>query len=141
VVTGQLESFLADSAAGFNSAKPTAAELDPTSHAVDLAMADNSQAYSRSPSPVLTTGTKVGIIAFTWVRNPSSLWGATPNNVTDQQLRQALGGFARLALITGNPSDLSYVYVSGRDNGSGTRVNAYGTAGFGIFSSPNQIEL
>jgi len=140
VVSGQTESFLADGASGYVAAAPTAGELDPVAHAVDLAMADNSQAYSRSPTPVLTTGSKVGIITFTWVRNPSSLWSG-PNNITDQQIRQALGGFARLALFTGVVSDNTYVYVSGRDNGSGTRVNAYGTSGFGIFTAPNQVEL
>ncbi len=141
VVTGQLETFLADSVTGYQSAKPAAAELDPAGHAADLAMADNSQAYSRTPSPVLTTGARVGVIVFTWVRNPSGLWGTTPNNVTDAQIRQALGGFAKLALFSGVAADTSYVYVSGRDNQSGTRVNAFGTTGFGIFTSPNQVEL
>lgn len=141
VVTGQPESFLADSATGYQSAKPTAGELDPTSHAADLAMADNSQAYSRTPAPVVTTSAKVGVIVFTWVRNPSGLWGGTSNNITDAQIRQCFGGFAKLALISGNPSDTSYVYVSGRDAQSGTRVNAFGSSGFGIFTSPNQIEL
>jgi hypothetical protein len=140
VVTGQLETFLADGVSGYVSTAPTAGELDPTSRAADLAMADNSQAFSRNTSPTLTTGTKVGIITFTWLRNPSTLWSGA-NNVTDAQLRQALGGFAKLALFTGISTDSSYVYVSGRDNGSGTRVNALGTCGFGIFTSPNQIEL
>ena len=140
VATGQLETFLADSVSGYVAAAPTAGELDPTSRAADLAMADNSQAFSRTTSPVLTTGAKVGIITFTWVRNPSSLWSGA-NNVTDAQLRQAFGGFAKLALFTGVPTDSTYVYVSGRDDQSGTRVNAFGTCGFGIFTSPNQVEL
>jgi len=140
VATGQLETFLADSTSGYVSTAPVAAELDPTAHAADLGMADNSQAFSRTTTPVLATGAKVGIITFTWVRNPSTLWTGS-NNITDQQIRQALGGFAKLSLITGVPTDNSYVYVSGRDNLSGTRVNALGTSGFGIFTTPNQIEL
>ena len=141
VATGQLEDYLADTVTGVSVPAPTAGELDPTLRASDLAMADNSQAFSRNTAPTLTTGTKVGIITFTWVRNPSTLWGTNANNVTDQQLRQALGGFAKLSLITGVPTDNTYVYVSGRDDLSGTRVNALGTSGFGIFTTPNQIML
>jgi hypothetical protein len=33
------------------------------------------------------------------------------------------------------------MYISGRDNGSGTRVNTFGDTGFGIFTSPSQIEI
>jgi hypothetical protein len=138
VSTGVSENFIADSALngadnGTNS--PSATE----SHAVDLAMADSSQDYSRTPSPVLNQGTQVGVITFEWVRNPGK-W--TGSNVTDSQIRQAFGGFCPLAVFSGNAADTgSFVYVSGRDNLSGTRVNAYGTSGFGIFSSPKQIEI
>lgn len=137
-VTGQTETFLDDSlnGTGYNAGAPGAT----VNASADLAMADNNQRFSRTPTPELTTGTNVGIITFTWVRNPSSLWTGA-NNVTDQQIRQALKGYCHLSLFSGNNADTSYVYVSGRNNGSGTRVNAFGTSGFGIFTSPNQIEL
>jgi hypothetical protein len=57
-------------------------------------------------------------------------------------IRQALVGFCKRAVFSGNLSDTNdFVYVSGRDNLSGTRVNQFGESGFGIFSSPNQIEM
>jgi hypothetical protein len=106
---------------------------------VNLAMADNAQKFSRTKKPVLTKGSEVGVITFKWVRNPGN-WTGT--NVTDSQIRQALGGLCKLAVFTGNAADTnSYVYVSGRDNQSGTRVNAFGDSGFGIFSIPSQIEV
>jgi hypothetical protein len=105
----------------------------------NLAMADNAQKFSRTKKPVLTTSAEVGVITFKWVRNPGN-WAGT--NVTDSQIRQALGGLCKLAVFSGNAADTnSYVYVSGRDNQSGTRVNAYGDSGFGIFSIPSQIEV
>ncbi len=89
-----------------------------TSHAADLAMADNSQDFSRTKTPVLTTGDEVGVITFKWVRNPG-LWTGT--NVTDSQLRQALQGFCPRAVFSGNASENNdYVFVSGADNQSGT---------------------
>jgi hypothetical protein len=106
---------------------------------VDLAMADNSQSFSRTKTPVLGHGGQVGIITFKWVRNPGVWTGA---NVSDSQIRQALNGTAPLAVFTGNAADTgSFVYVSGRDNQSGTRVNSFGETGWGIFISPNQIEV
>jgi hypothetical protein len=108
------------------------------SASVNLAMADNAQSFSRTKKPTLTTGSEVGVITFKWVRNPGK-W--TGSNVTDSQIRQALGGFCPLAVFTGNAADTSYIYVSGRDNQSGTRVNAFGDSGFGILTTPVQIEM
>jgi hypothetical protein len=104
----------------------------------NLAMADNKQSFSRTKSPTLTTGAEVGVITFTWVRNPG-LW--TGNNVTDSMIRQALQGGARRSVFTGASGQNDFVYVSGRDNQSGTRVNAFGVTGWGIFALPNQIEM
>jgi len=52
-----------------------------------------------------------------------------------------LTGGAKAALITGNPADTSYVYVTGRDSFSGTRVNALGDCGYGIFANPYQLKV
>ena len=106
---------------------------------VQLAMADNSQAFSRTKLPVLNKGKAVGVITFEWVRNKGKFTGA---NVTDNMIRSALSAFCPLAVFTGNAADTdSYVYASGRDDQSGTRVNALGTCGFGIFTIPSQIEM
>jgi hypothetical protein len=137
VAAGATEQFVDDSIV--DGANHTASPGTTIGHTADLAMADTSQAFSRNKTPVLTTGTKVAVITFTWVRNPG-LW--TGNNVTDSMIRQALGGFCKRAVFTGNAADTGdYVYVSGRDNQSGTRVNQFGICGFGIFTPPNQIEM
>jgi hypothetical protein len=138
VATGTTESFIDPSLLDGTDHGTNVPSLTIT-HAGDLAMADNNQSFSRTKTPVLTTGDEVGVITFKWVRNPG-LWTGT--NVTASQLRQALQGFCPRAVFSGNASDTNdYVYVSGRDNQSGTRVNAYGDSGFGIFTLPNQIEM
>jgi hypothetical protein len=137
VASGASELFVDDSIV--DGAAHTTSPGTTISHNVDLAMADNSQAFSRTKNPPLTTGTNVAVITFTWVRNPG-LWTGT--NITDAMIRKALQGACKRAVFSGNVSDTNdFVYVSGRDNQSGTRVNQYGESGFGIFSSPNQIEM
>jgi hypothetical protein len=113
----------------------------------DLCMADNAQQFSRTTSPSINNGTEVGVITFKWVRNPG-LW--TGSNVTDSQILQALTGGnqgigkagAKRAVFDGNSADTNdYVYVSGRDTSSGTRVNTYGDTGYGILNPANQVEI
>jgi hypothetical protein len=134
-LVGGTELFLTDTATTLlDGTSPDATVSSP----VDLAMADNAKNYSRNPN-VAATGAKVGIIAFKWVAEKGSAPGLT--NVTDQAIRVAFAGVAKLALFTGNPADSTRVFVTGRDNGSGTRVNAYGTCGFGIFNIPSQLEV
>lgn len=108
------------------------------SSTVDLAAADNDKAFSRNPTAAIT-GTKCCIIPFLCVKQKGSAAGLT--NVTDQSIRQALKGYAVLAQFTGNAADTTFVYVSGRDNQSGTRVNQFGDHGFGIFSSPFMVQI
>jgi hypothetical protein len=137
VATGTSETFIdPTSLNGLNNG--TAAPSATVSHTVDVAMADNAQAYSRTTSPTVATK-PVGVITFKWVRNPG-LW--TGANVTDSMIQNALNGFAPRALFDGNSAHVNdEVYVTGRDNSSGTRVNTYGDSGFGIFTVPNQIEI
>jgi hypothetical protein len=105
-------------------------------------MADNTALYSSTPGSTATAAF-VGVIPFTFVRGTNSLPAvAALNNITDQQFRALIKGGQKLALLTGNVNDTTnYVYISGRDNSSGTRVNAFGDTGFGIKASPQQIEL
>ena len=117
-----------------HSANPTTT----AAHLTDVAFGDNAQSYSRSLTPVMQS-TNVCVIAFKWLRN-NGWWTGT--NVTVSQLQAAFGGSCKTAVFSGNAADTNtYVYISGRDNGSGTRVNAFGTSGFGIFNVPAQIEM
>ena len=127
------EAFLDDSAA--TSSSSPGPFVNST---VDLAAADNNVQYSRNPSAAIT-GTEVCIIPFIWVKEKGSAAGLT--NVTDQTIRQALKGYAVLSQFSGNPADTTYVYVTGRDNQSGTRVNQFGDCGFGIFSAPYMVQV
>jgi hypothetical protein len=143
VSTANQESFLDDSVAidgTFSAATPTGTQL--TTNGVDLAMADNALLFSQNPGSTAIQAF-VGVIPFTFVRGTNSLPAvAAINNITDQQFRALIKGGQKLALLTGNVNDTTnYVYISGRDNGSGTRVNTYGITGFGIKTSPSQIEL
>jgi hypothetical protein len=129
------EQFLDDSAVNSLSSSSPGPFVSST---IDLAAADNNVVYSRNPGAAVT-GKEVCIIAFKWEKEKGSAAGLT--GVTDQGLREALAGGAKLAQFTGNPADTSWVYVSGRDHNSGTRVNSFGDTGYGIFTAPFQLEV
>jgi hypothetical protein len=129
------EQFLDDSAVSSLSSSTPGPFVTST---IDLAAADNDKAYSRNPGAAIT-GTKVCIIAFKWEKEKGS--AASLTNVTDQSLRIALAGGAKLAQFSGNPADTNWVYISGRNNQSGTRVNSFGDTGYGIFTAPYQLEV
>jgi hypothetical protein len=115
--------------------------VDPTPRAVDLCAADNAVGFSKltAVQQATITANFVAVIPFKWVKEVGSAAGLV--GVTDQSLRQALKANAKLALFTGNSGDTTYVYVSGRDSGSGTRVNAQGTCGYGIFAAPAMVQI
>lgn len=125
----------------------TASQTD--THTVDLAMADNSQANSKTKTPALT-GVTVGIVPFVWVKNAQG-HPYTPGgpayadydrlvNLTHPQIRVLLTGGSVMALLTGNSGDTNrYCYVSGRDNNSGTRVNAFADSGYGVTKTARQL--
>ena len=137
------EPFSADTADG---AVHTNNPATTASHTVDLAMADADTPFARvygdnlTPPAAIAHKAEVGVVTFKWVRNPG-LWTGT--NVSDSMIRQALtppyGAYR--ATFDGVSTHLDSVYVTGRDNGSGTRVNTFGDTGFGIFSMPGQIEI
>jgi len=133
-LVGGTEQFLDDTAVNNTTNTPGPFVGAP----VDLAMADNDKAFSKNPGANIT-GEFVGIIPFKWVKEKGSLAGIT--NVTDAQIRVLLTGGAKAALITGNSADISYVYVTGRDSFSGTRVNSLGICGYGIFANPYQLKV
>ncbi len=147
-VAGFNDSFIDDSliTTGATGTAPSDNAGNPTtlqSAAAQICMADNAQTFSRTKKPTLTTiasGKGVGAITFRWVRN-NGLWTGANTNITDSQILQALSGGAPRSVFTGVAGQSDFVYVSGRDKFSGTRVNAFGETGFGITSSPQQIEL
>jgi len=151
VATGASESFLDDIGAGSPpvtagtfSGSPVAGQT--STHNVDIAPADAAQSFSKTKTPILT-GAFIGIIPFVWDKNAQTAsdqaanpdWGRI-TNLTDAQARVLLTGGSFAALITGNSADINhFIYVAGRDDGSGTRVNTFGDTGFGIRTVPTQV--
>src|SRR6267142_4972191 len=129
VASGLSENFLtaaASDGANPGATSPTAGQL--TSQPVDLAMADNNQDSSQYSAirgfPTINVSKEVCVICFKFVRNPG-VW--TGNNVTGSQFQQAEGFFCPRAVFTGNAADINdFVYITGRDKDSGTRVNCFG---------------
>jgi hypothetical protein len=87
-----------------------------------------------------TAGELVGVIPFQWVKNvgaPATLIGIT------NQLATAIliNGNIPLSQFTGNAADATTnIYVTGRNNDSGTRLDAFAESGFGINSPPLQVD-
>lgn len=79
----------------------------------------------------------VGVVIFCMVANegaPSAL-----TNVTTQQARALwTNGIQRVSLFTGNSADTSYVFATGRNDGSGTRAAYLSEWGFGVANLVNQ---
>ncbi len=75
-------------------------------------------------------GTVAGIIAFRFVANPTA--NGTLTNITAQQFRNlATNGNTPASLFTGNASHTTPVYLTGRNDGSGTRVTILAETGHG----------
>ena len=131
-----------------SSSSPTASETNSTPSTSDLAMADSSQSVSLTKTPALvpqggnSPAGAVGVVPFTWAKNknttPSAAWTRLVN-ITDGQARDALAGPNVAALFTGNSADNNqYVYVVGRNNGSGTRVDCLSATRYGITKPVDQ---
>src|SRR5262249_54909561 len=73
--------------------------------------------------------------------NPSNSWTHL-TNMTDAGARLALGGPNLAALFTGDASDTNqFVYMVGRNNRSGTRVNTLAVTRYGINVSVDQFNI
>ena len=113
-----------------------------TSTAADLAFSDvfkSSTPYSSAT--IFPPDARVGVIAFTWVANDGADPGLT--NVTTQSARAILTtGFQKLSLFsgvkadsdnsTGTPASNKRVFLSGRNDGSGTRTTFLAEVGYPI---------
>jgi hypothetical protein len=105
----------------------TASAATSTSHIAFSDVTKSSTPYASQP--LLPATPAVGVIVFTMLTNE----GSTITNVTSQQYRALLtNGFQPLSVFTGNPVDDTYVFATGRNDGSGTRTTYLAETGFGI---------
>jgi hypothetical protein len=123
-----------DGTTGFNlpgTPNPTSF-VDPTagtsfSAQADISMADTSQAVSLTPTPALHDAGLVGVVPFMWIKSYDSSPDASYTdltNVSDDQVNINLGTEDQsAAFYTGRSADNDGVYIVGRNDGSGTRVN------------------
>lgn len=110
-----------------------------TAVTADVTMSDTFQASTRFTSPKLTGGRIVGIVPFVFTKNAG--FPTTALNITSTQVQTLLNGNLILSALTGNPADTAKILAVGRDEDSGTRLQAFADSGFGINSSPKQFEL
>ena len=79
----------------------------------------------------------VGIVTFCMIANEGA--PADLTNVTIQQARTLwTNGIQRLSLFTGDPTDTSFVFATGRNDGSGTRAAYLTEWSFGVANLVNQ---
>jgi hypothetical protein len=106
----------------------------------DLAFSDCAQ--SATPVSGLTlSGGPVGVVVFTMIASRS--WSVDklvgdayanrmPTSVSAQQFRTMAGlGYAPMSFFTGNASDTTRIYLTGRNDGSGTRTSYLSETGVG----------
>ena len=114
----------------------------------DIAMSDTFQAssayqglYKGKTYPGLqeSINSPVGVVPFKFVASKS-----VPTSVTNitTQLAQNLytSGYVRLSLFTGVDTDASYVFATGRDPDSGTRLTTLAEIGLGAASEVKQYQ-
>ena len=113
----------------------------------DVTMSDSFQGSTMftGGSYLTLVDTKVGVVPFVWAKgssNDSTVSASLANvkNMTPLQAKALLGsGVLPLSMLTGNSSDSTIdVLAVGRDQDSGTRLDAFAESGFGIFSLPIQ---
>ena len=136
---------------GLQGSAPSSAQLESSSRQADLAMADTSQAVSLTPfvantSTALKDYTTVGIVTFTFAKNvnttPSAEWTAMNNISLPQANVLFSAGYQNTAFFTGNPAQTNnYVYLVGRNKGSGTRANQLADTGFGTTTPVQQFSI
>jgi hypothetical protein len=119
------------------------ANSDQQSAFADFAQADNDLPYSKIPNSTGVSSYDSLVIPFVFVKTTNSITDSTAfTDVTSDNFKALAGGGDKLALFTGNSADVhNYVFLAGRDDNSGTRVNAFGDTGWGIKKAPKQIEL
>jgi hypothetical protein len=104
-----------------------------------FSFSDVRQSSSPITSPTLSPAdARVGVVTFAMVANEGA--PANLTNTTSQQLKALNAqGFQPLSLFTGNAADNgTFVFATGRNDGSGTRTSYLGEIGYGIANPVNQ---
>jgi hypothetical protein len=94
------------------------------------------------------TGGPVGVVVFTMIANKSwsddkkvadAYASRMPTSVSSQQFRTMANlGYAPMSFFTGNASDTTRVYLTGRNDGSGTRTSYLAETGVGAATQITQ---
>ena len=135
--------YLATSVFGAATNSPTGTEVasaatTDSATAAEFAFSDVSKDSTPLASYSNIDGGAVGVVAFTMIANEGAPTNLT--NVSSKQF-QALfsGGSQPASLFTGNSSDTTKVYATGRNDGSGTRTTYMAETGLGITTLVNQF--
>jgi hypothetical protein len=112
--------------ADLTAANPTFLGTNGTStsaHTADITFSDVDKSSTLFPN-VPTTETHIAVLPFTYCKNYYT--PASVTNITTRQLRELwANGHVALSMFTGSTNDdTNRMYVTGRDEDSGSRVNA-----------------
>ena len=124
---------------GNNSGLGLGSTTTPTQAAqAEIAFSDVSiQASPFSANPLQPASPQAGVVVFTMIANEGA--PASLTNITSQNFRALLGtGVQPLSLFTGNLTETTPVYATGRNDGSGTRTAYLAESGYGISNVVNQ---
>jgi len=107
--------------------------------APEIGFSDVFQSSTEYQTPTLKDET-VGIIPFKFFTSVDS--PATVDNMTPQAAKRLYAsGFISQAYLTGNNSDQGvFIYATGRDPESGTRITTMAEIGYGVFNPVNQFQ-
>ena len=132
------DTFIPDSTVTTGEASGVTATVSASKTAV-LAFSDVAQVNTPYKTPALKGG-PVGVIAFAPVINKGAESEIT--NVTSQQLRQILkNGNIPESMLTGNTTSNGTIYLTGRNDGSGTRVAFLMETGHGAANAVKQYVI
>jgi hypothetical protein len=105
----------------------------------EIAYSDVFQGSTIYKTPTLNDDT-AGIIPFKFFASKDA--PTTLTNITSLQARNLFGsGYIPLAIITGNSTDqATYIYSTGRDPDSGTRITTMAEIGYGVYGAVQQYQ-
>jgi hypothetical protein len=100
----------------------------------EIAFSDVDKAATPFKNDTLQPGANsaIGVVTFTMIGNEGFPTNKV-NSLNTQNFRALLAlGRLRLEVLSGNPADNAFVYVTGRNDGSGTRTTYMAETGAGI---------
>jgi hypothetical protein len=132
------DTFIPDTTVTTGEASGVTATVTGTRTAV-LAFSDVAQVNTPYKTPALKGG-PVGVIAFAPVINKDA--EAEITNITNLQFRRLLSnGTIPESMLTGNTTSNGTIYVTGRNDGSGTRVAFLSEVGHGAANAVKQYVI